>query len=75
MRSTSPTGLPRRPSDDRLTQPFEPTRPAPVPRRLGERFDVDEVMVIPVASAHAGTDPATAPGRVATLELLAKELF
>lgn len=44
-------------------------------RALAERFDVDEVMVIPVASAHAGTDPATAPGRVATLELLAKELF
>jgi luciferase family oxidoreductase group 1 len=42
---------------------------------LAERFDVDEVMVIPVASAHVGTDPATAPGRVATLELLAKELF
>ena len=42
---------------------------------LAERFDVDEVMVIPVASAHAGTDPATAPGRVATLELLAKELL
>jgi len=44
-------------------------------RALAERFDVDEVMVIPVASAHAGTDPATAPARVATLELLAKELF
>jgi luciferase family oxidoreductase group 1 len=44
-------------------------------RALAERFDVDEVMVIPVASAHKGTDPATAPGRVATLELLAKELF
>ena len=32
-------------------------------------------MVHPVASAHRGTDPATAPARVATLELLAKELF
>jgi len=42
---------------------------------LAERFDVDEVMVHPVASAHLGTDPATAPGRETTLELLAKELF
>ncbi|QNI08104.1 LLM class flavin-dependent oxidoreductase [Mycobacterium kubicae] len=42
---------------------------------LAERFGVDEVMVHPVASAHRGTDPATAPARVATLELLAKELF
>ncbi|CAM4470706.1 Limonene 1,2-monooxygenase [Mycobacterium basiliense] len=44
-------------------------------RALGERFGVDEVMVHPVASAHRGTDPATAPARVATLELLAKELL
>jgi luciferase family oxidoreductase group 1 len=44
-------------------------------RALSERFGVDEVMVHPVASALRGTDPATAPGRAATLELLAKELF
>jgi luciferase family oxidoreductase group 1 len=44
-------------------------------RALAQRFDVDEVMVHPVASAHRGTDPTTAPARVATLELLAKELF
>jgi luciferase family oxidoreductase group 1 len=44
-------------------------------RALANRFDVDEVMVHPVASAHRGTDPATAPGRETTLELLAKELF
>jgi luciferase family oxidoreductase group 1 len=44
-------------------------------RALAERFDVDEVMVHPVASAHRGTDPAAAPARVVTLELLAKELF
>jgi alkanesulfonate monooxygenase SsuD/methylene tetrahydromethanopterin reductase-like flavin-dependent oxidoreductase (luciferase family) len=44
-------------------------------RALAERFDVDEVMVHPVASAYRGTDPTTAPARVATLELLAKELF
>ncbi len=42
---------------------------------LAEEFDVDEVMVHPVASARRGTDPATAPARVKTLELLAKELF
>ncbi|MDT5175323.1 MAG: hypothetical protein QOG37_2574, partial [Mycobacterium sp.] len=44
-------------------------------RALAQRFDVDEVMVHPVASAHRGTNPATGPARVATLELLAKELF
>ena len=44
-------------------------------RGLAEPFDVDEVMINPVASARRGTDPATAPGREATLELLAKELF
>jgi luciferase family oxidoreductase group 1 len=44
-------------------------------RALAKRFDVDEVMVHPVASARRGTDPAAAPARVATLELLAKELF
>jgi luciferase family oxidoreductase group 1 len=42
---------------------------------LAERFGVDEVMVHPVASARRGTDPATAPAREMTLELLAKELF
>ncbi len=44
-------------------------------RALADRFGVDEVMVNPVASAHRGTDPTAAPARVATLELLAKELF
>lgn len=42
---------------------------------LAEAFDVDEVMVNPVASAYRGTDPATAPGREQTCELLARELF
>ena len=42
---------------------------------LAERFGVDEVMANPVASARRGTDPASAPGRATTLELLAKELF
>jgi len=44
-------------------------------RAMAAEFNVDEVMVNPVASAHRGTDPATAPAREATLELLAKELF
>jgi luciferase family oxidoreductase group 1 len=44
-------------------------------RAVASEFDVDEVMVNPVASAHRGTDPRTAPAREATLELLAKELF
>jgi luciferase family oxidoreductase group 1 len=42
---------------------------------LAARFGVDEVMVNPVASARRGTDPASAPARETTLELLAKELF
>ena len=52
-----------------------PSEAAEQVRALAERFGVDEVMVIPVASARRDTDPATAPGREATLELLAKELF
>jgi luciferase family oxidoreductase group 1 len=44
-------------------------------RTLAARYDVDEVMVNPVGSARRGTDPATAPARETTLELLAKELF
>jgi luciferase family oxidoreductase group 1 len=44
-------------------------------RSVGEYFGVDEVMVNPVGSAYRGTDPATAPAREATLELLAKELI
>ena len=52
-----------------------PAQAAEQLRALAQRFDVDEVMVHPVASAYRGTDPVTAPARVATLELLAKELF
>lgn len=37
---------------------------------LAAEFEVDEVMVHPVASARRGTDPRTAPTRVRTLELL-----
>jgi len=53
----------------------DPTEAAEQVRALAEEFDVDEVMVHPVASARRGTDPATSPARVKTLELLAKELF
>jgi luciferase family oxidoreductase group 1 len=52
-----------------------PAEAADQVRALAEHFGVDEVMVHPVASAHRGVDPATAPAREATLELLAKELF
>ncbi|MEB3020007.1 LLM class flavin-dependent oxidoreductase [[Mycobacterium] crassicus] len=51
--------------------------PAEVLARLHEltsRFGVDEVMLNPVASAWRGTEPATAPGREATLRLLAEAL-
>ena len=43
--------------------------------RIGElaaAYDVDEVMVHPVAGAHVGTEPATSPGREDTLRLLAE---
>jgi luciferase family oxidoreductase group 1 len=52
-----------------------PTEAADQVRALAEEFGVDEVMVNPVASAHRGTEPASAPARDMTLELLAKELF
>lgn len=52
-----------------------PAEAAAQVRALAEHFGVDEVMVNPVASAHRGVDPATAPAREQTLELLAKELF
>jgi luciferase family oxidoreductase group 1 len=44
-------------------------------RALAEEFDVDEVMVHPVAGAFAGTAADASPAREATLELLAKELL
>jgi luciferase family oxidoreductase group 1 len=52
-----------------------PTEAADQVRALADEFGVDEVMVNPVASAHRGTDPETAPARDKPLELLAKELF
>ena len=57
-----------------MHHPIQRGRIGPVAQII-QRFDVDEVMVHPVASAHHGTDPTTAPARVMTLELLAKELF
>jgi luciferase family oxidoreductase group 1 len=39
--------------------------------RLAATYDVDEVMVHPVAGARAGGDPRTGPGREQTLRLLA----
>ena len=53
----------------------DPIEAAEQVRALAAEFTVDEVMIHPVASARRGTEPATAPARVKTLELLAKELF
>ena len=53
----------------------DPIEAAEQVRALAEEFTVDEVMIHPVASARRGTEPSTAPARVKTLELLAKELF
>jgi hypothetical protein len=39
-------------------------------RELAASYDVDEVMVHPVAGAWTGTEPATAPAREQTLRLL-----
>jgi luciferase family oxidoreductase group 1 len=52
----------------------EPAAAASRIRELAQRFDVDEVMISPAASAHASADPRTSPGRVRTLELLNAEL-
>ena len=41
---------------------------------LAERYDVDEVMVHPVAGAHTGTDPESSPAREETLRLLSQVL-
>jgi luciferase family oxidoreductase group 1 len=44
-------------------------------RSLADRVGVDEIMVVPGGSEHAGDDVSTAPARVRTLELLAAELL
>ncbi|KQQ41955.1 LLM class flavin-dependent oxidoreductase [Nocardioides sp. Leaf307] len=38
---------------------------------LASTYDVDEVMVVPVAGAHVGTEPGSSPARVEALRLLA----
>ncbi|MRX43982.1 LLM class flavin-dependent oxidoreductase [Agromyces kandeliae] len=43
-------------------------------RTLAERHDIDEVMLAPVAGAHADEPADASPGRVRTLELLAERL-
>lgn len=47
-----------------------PERAAAQLQSLAARFDVDEVMVHPVAGARRGTAPSAAPARIRTLELL-----
>jgi luciferase family oxidoreductase group 1 len=44
-------------------------------RGLAAEFEVDEVMVHPVAGAYSGTSADESPARETTLELLAKELL
>ncbi|MBX3093903.1 MAG: LLM class flavin-dependent oxidoreductase [Cryobacterium sp.] len=44
-------------------------------RELASRFDVDEVMVSPVASARVGGEPQRSQSRERTLELLALHAF
>jgi luciferase family oxidoreductase group 1 len=44
-------------------------------RELAAAFQVDEVMVVPGASARAADAPPTAPGRIRALELLAEQLL
>ena len=43
-------------------------------RELAATYDVDEVMIHPVAAAFVGTDPASSPARETTLSLLAGAL-
>jgi luciferase family oxidoreductase group 1 len=44
-------------------------------RTLAAEFGVDEVMVVPNASARTSEDPATTPARVRTIELLAEQFL
>ena len=52
----------------------DPERVAAEVRALAERYDVDEVMVHPVAGAHAGTAPDSSPAREESLRLLSQAL-
>ncbi|WP_167199230.1 LLM class flavin-dependent oxidoreductase [Brevibacterium pigmentatum] len=42
---------------------------------LAERFDVDEIMIQPIAGAMEGEDVRKDPGRIQTIELLAAEFL
>ena len=42
---------------------------------LAERFDVDEIMIQPIAGAMKGEDVREDPGRIQTIELLAAEFL
>jgi luciferase family oxidoreductase group 1 len=53
----------------------EPVAAAERVRELAKRFDVDEVMVSPGASAYEAESLTTTPGRVRTLQLLAEQLL
>ncbi|MFT2817775.1 LLM class flavin-dependent oxidoreductase [Leifsonia sp. A12D58] len=44
-------------------------------RDLAAKFGVDEVMLQPIASAHADADLTVSPARVRTIELLAEQLL
>lgn len=44
-------------------------------RELAAEFGVDEVMIVPDASAYQADDPATAPARIRALELLAEQFL
>ncbi|MDT0203667.1 LLM class flavin-dependent oxidoreductase [Nocardioides sp. AE5] len=52
----------------------DPASAAEEVRRLAATYDVDEVMISPVAGAFDGTAPDRSPGREQTLELLAGAL-
>ncbi|WRS30311.1 LLM class flavin-dependent oxidoreductase [Actinomycetaceae bacterium MB13-C1-2] len=52
-----------------------PGRVAADLHRLVEEYRSDEIMISPVAGAFTDEDPASAPGRTQTLELLAGELL
>ena len=53
----------------------EPVAAAARIRSLAAEFGVDEVMVQPVGSAHAGAAIDASPARLRTLELIAEQLL
>lgn len=62
---------------DRMSERWIVDAPGPAATRiraLASEFGVDEVMVSPGAAAHTADDTVSAPGRMRTLELLAREL-